>query len=126
MTVHMYRIIADKPSSIGEVQANQLVDQWLSTHTPWAADPTSHEIILLDDPLSEADPYFRGDLRFVWDSDMSAIYSQIETDLSGVTSWYQIAYHECTHDEETPQPCSWDEVRENGTIPSDIPTIDVQ
>ena len=121
MTVHMYRIIAEKTEGIGEVQANQLVDQWLSEHTPWVDDLTPHEITLVDQPISELEPHFRGDLRFERDSDMSEIFAQIETDLSGVTSWYRIEYHKCSHDEESPDECSWDNKTEYGTVPSDVP-----
>jgi len=125
MAVHMYRIVAGKPPSIGESQANQLVDQWLATYTPWAADPTPHEISLVDGPLTDADPYFRGDLRFERNSDVSTIRSQIETDLSGVTSWYRIAYHKCSHDEDNANACSWDSKTEYGTVPSGVPDFEV-
>jgi len=40
-----------------------------------------------------------------------------------VSDWSRIGYHECTHD-GTGGPCSWDENRENGTVPSSIPTME--
>lgn len=121
----MFRIVAEKPSAVDETQANQLVEQWLQTHTPWAEDPTPHRIELIDDPLSNAPVYFRGDVRFERDSDMTTIREQIATDLAGIASWYRIAYHKCTHDEDDSSTCAWDDVAEGGTVPSDIPNPEV-
>jgi hypothetical protein len=116
----MFRIVAEKPSSIEEAQANQLVDQWLATYTPWADDPTPHEITLVNDPITDAPQHFRGDLRFERDSDMITIREQIETDLAGVTSWYRVAYHKCSHDESEATACSWDSVTDYGDVPNGI------
>lgn len=125
MTVHMFRIVAEKPSDVDETQANQLVDQWLQTHTPWAEDPTPHRIDLVDDPLSNAPVHFSGDVRFERDIDMVTIREQITTDIAGIASWHRIAYHKCTHDEDSASPCSWDDVTEDGTVPSDVPDFEV-
>jgi hypothetical protein len=119
----MFRVVAEKPSIISESQANQLVDQWLATYTPWADDPTPHDISLIDDPLTDSPQYFHGDLRFERDSSMTTIREQIETDLAGVTDWYRVAYHQCTHDESEVTDCSWDAVTEYGTVPITTPTI---
>jgi hypothetical protein len=39
--------------------------------------------------------------------------------------WHRLAYHVCTHDESNPQPCPWDDVRKNGSVPSHVPTFEV-
>jgi len=120
----MFRVVTAKPDSIGETQANQIVDQWLAEHTPWAGDPTPHEITLVDDTLmSDRPTHFRGDVRFEFNDDKSALFDQIETDLSGIAPWYWIAYHECDHDEDGATPCAWEQVVENGTVPDDIPAV---
>jgi len=120
MTVHMFRIVAEKPSSISETQANQIVDQWLANNTPWTEDPVPHEITLVDDPITDAPAHFRGDVRFEFSDDKTTLVDNIETDLSGIASWHRIAYQKCSHDEENGGPCSWDDVRDNGEVPSSI------
>jgi hypothetical protein len=122
--IHMFRIVAGKPPSVGVTQANQLVDQWLATYTPWADDPTPHGITLVDDPITDAPPHFRCDLRFERDSSMTTIRDQIETDLSDMVNWYRIVYHECLHDENSGGACSWESVTDYGQPPSDIPTFE--
>ena len=120
----MFRIVAEKPPSIGEVQANQLVEQWLNTHNPWTEDPIPHEIRLVDDPIMDTSRHFRGDLRFEIDDDMTAIRDQMKTDLAGVTSWYRIGYHRCDHDESEADACSWDSLTDYGDVPSEMPAIE--
>lgn len=124
MTVHMFRVVAEKPSGVSETQANQLVDQWLANNTPWSDDPTPHEITLVqDDSLTNQPTHFTGDVRFEFSDAKADLLSQIETDLSGVASWYRIGYHECDHDQNSGSGCSWDEQREGGTVPSEMPTF---
>jgi hypothetical protein len=124
MSVHMFRIIAAKPSNIGQQQANQLVEQWFASYTPWEDDPNPHDIILVDSTLTDSPEHFRGDLRFERDSDMSTIREQIETDLKAVTSWYRIAYHECTHDGSSGGDCSWNLEINYGNVPTEVPTFE--
>jgi len=119
----MFRVVCAKPDSIGETHANQIVDQWLADNTPWTGDPTPHEMRLVDDTsMSYRPTHFRGDVRFEFSDDKPTLFDQIETDLNGIASWYWIAYHECDHDEDQSTPCAWDESREGGDIPPDIPT----
>lgn len=125
MTVHMFRVVCDKPDSIGETQANQIVNQWLADNTPWTDDPTPHEITLVENtPISDPPTHFRGDVRFEFTDDKPALFEQIETDLNGIASWYRIGYHECDHDEETGSGCAWDETREGGNVPDSMPTFE--
>lgn len=36
-------------------------------------------------------------------------------------SWYEVRYHECTHDENPPSPCpDWTTERSSGAVPSDV------
>lgn len=123
MTVHMFRIMAEKPSDVSETEANKLINEWLNNHTQWANDPTAHEITLVENSLTDVPQYFTGDFRFERESDKQTILSQIETKLTEVTSWYRIGYHQCSHDETEGGSCSWTEVIEYGTVPSEIPTL---
>ena len=124
MTTHMFRVVAAKPDSIGETQANQIVDQWLADNTPWTDDQTPHEITLVENtPISDRPTHFRGDVRFEFSDDKPALFDQIETDLNGIASWYRIGYHKCDHDETDATPCSWGETREGGNVPDSIPTF---
>jgi hypothetical protein len=120
----MFRILAEKTANIGKVEANKVVDQWLDTYTSWVDDPTPDEITLADDPITDAPQHFRGDLRFERDNDMTTIRDQIETALAGVTSWYRIAYHQCSHDESEATACSWDSVTDYGSVPNGMPTFE--
>jgi head-tail adaptor len=120
----MFRIVAEKPPSIGAAQANQLVEQWLATHTPWADDPTPHEITFVDDSLTDVPQHFRCVLRFERDSSMTTIREQIETDLAGVMSWYQIDYHECANDENEASTCLWESVTDYGDVPAAFSTFE--
>ena len=120
----MFRVVCDKPDSIGETQANQIVDQWLADNTPWTDDLTPHEITLVENtPISDRPTHFRGDVRFEFTDDKPELLTQIETDLSGIASWYRIGYHKCDHDEDTPTPCAWEQTRDGGDVPDAIPSI---
>jgi len=125
MAVHMFRVVAENPSGITLAEANQLVDRWLANNTPWTEDPAPHELRLMDGPLTDVPAHFRGDVRFELSDGKASLLDQIETDLSGVVSWYRIAYHRCSHDEKNPQPCSWNDKVEFGTVPSGVPTFEV-
>lgn len=124
----MFRVLCDKPSGIDETQANQIVDQWLTDNTPWTDDPTPHEIRLVKGEITEQPEHFRGDVRFEFDDEKPELLEQIETDLAGITNWYRIGYHECSHDEGNGGPCSWDNAIEwtanNVTIPEGVPTFE--
>lgn len=124
MAVHMFRIVTEKPPNIGEVQVTQLVGRWLATHTPWGDDPTPNDITFVDDPITDAPQYFRGDIRFKRNSEMATISSQIKKDLADVTSWHRIAYHKCSHDESKAYACSWDSVTDYGDVPNGVPTFE--
>lgn len=97
----MFRIVAAKPDSISETEANQLVDQWLQNNTPWTEDTVEHSLSLneaTDSAAGYSTTHLRGDLRFEFSDDMTSVLDQIKTDLQGTVSWYRIAYHQCTHD----------------------------
>ena len=124
MTTHMFRVVCDKPDSIGETQANQIVDQWLNENTPWTDDPTPHEIRLVEkSDLTDQPTHFRGDVRFEFSDGKPELLTQIETDLSGIASWYRVGYHECNHDEETGSGCAWGSQHEGGNVPDSMPTF---
>jgi len=125
MVVHMFRVLAANPDGVTETQANQLVGQWLANNTPWTEDRVPHDLRLMNDPLTDAPTHFRGDMRFEKSDDKSSLLEQIKTDLSGVVSWYRIGYHRCSHDDDNPQPCSWDQQSEGGTVPNGVPTFEV-
>lgn len=125
MSVHMVRVFFEPPKGTPEMAVNN----WVSNYNEWTEDPVAHSLTETTagvDGMETA--YFRGDWRF-WDqgetpTDMLRDLSERLRSFQGGL-WHRLAYHVCTHDEDRPQPCSWDEKVESGTIPSDIPDFEV-
>jgi hypothetical protein len=125
MTVHMVRIMIEPPKG----NAESAVDNWVANHNEWENDPVKHSLVeTTADVDGTGTTYVRGDYRFIQDSTVTDLLDALESRLQSFQGglWYRVGYHQCDHDEENASPCSWDEKRENGTIPSDIPDMSVQ
>lgn len=125
MTVHMVRLFIEPPKG----NAESAVDNWAQNHTEWADDPVEHSLTETETEIDgDGTAYLRGDYRFIQEETPTSLLDRLESRLQSIQGglWYRIGYHACTHDEDDPQPCSWDdsETRENGTVPSDIPTFE--
>lgn len=120
MTVHMVRIMAEQPKG----NAESAIDNWVQNHNEWTDDSVDHSLTETSADIDgKGTTYVRGDYRFIQDSTVTDLLDTLERRLQSLQGglWYRIKYHECAHDEENPRPCSWQETREGGTIPSDIP-----
>jgi hypothetical protein len=124
MAVHMVRLFIEPPKGDAETAVNE----WVTNHNEWTNDPVEHSLVETNAEIDgSGTTYVRGDYRFIQDSTVTDLLDSLESNLQSIQGglWYRVGYHNCTHDEDNPQPCSWDDKRENGTIPSDIPTIEV-
>jgi len=123
MTVHMLRVFIEPPKG----DAENAVDNWVSNYSEWTADPVEHSLTEATAGIDgSGTAYVRGDWRFI---DQGESPTEILDDLSGRLQsfqgglWHRLGYHLCSHDEDQPHACSWDQSLEWGTIPSDIPEI---
>lgn len=123
MTVHMVRVCIEAPNG----EAANAVDNWVTNHTVWESDPVNHTLGEVTVP-PDGTTYLRGNYRFVQDVTATALLDDLESRLQSLQNgrWYRIGYHACDHHplDEPPTPCSWEQTREHGTVPSDIPTFD--
>lgn len=128
MVVHMIRLLTESPAGLTVEEVNAEVQMWVDSHAEWFADSVSHEVIevrvgdISDDLLGTV--YLRGDFRFEWDAQTATeLLDSLEAQLMGSVAWWRIGYHSCHHDESNPQGCAWDQEREFGIIPLDIPNL---
>lgn len=120
MTKHMTRLYIEPPNG----NAQNAIDNWVQNHNEWTDDPVEHTVS--ETQLDEDDSgsvAVTADYRFVQEETPTALLDDLESKLNSFQSglWYRVGYHECDHDEENVSGCSWEEVRENGTIPSYVP-----
>jgi hypothetical protein len=107
--------------------AQAWIDDWVADEDTWTGDPVQHEIGARNTRIDgSGTDYFGGDFRFEQTNSKANIAQNFSTFVGVFTDWHRLAYHECTHDEDNRQPCSWDDLFESGTVPSDIPDISVQ
>jgi len=125
MTVHMVRLLLEPPKG----NAESAVDNRVQNHTEWTDDPVEHTLVETTAGLDDSGTtYVRGDWRF---TDQGETPTNILTDLSDRLKsfqgglWHRLGYHVCPHDESNGGACSWDEKKEWGSIPSDIPDFEV-
>lgn len=121
MTKHMVRLYAEPPK--GEVDT--AINNWVSNFNEWTGAPEEHSLTEGNTELDgSGTQHIRGSWYFHDDSDSkTALLDDVESKLQAVVSWYRIGYHVCDHDASNPSRCSWDDTREYGTVPSDIPTF---
>lgn len=59
--------------------------------------------------------------RFETSSTKAALLDDVEAGVVTDAKWYEIRYHECTHDATDPTPCpNWTVERSQGTVPGDV------
>jgi hypothetical protein len=123
MTVHMVRVFIELPKG----EAESAVDNWVTNFTEWADDPTDHTLTEINGDDPDATTYVRGDYRFIQGTNKTTLLDHLSEILKNIEGglWHRLAYHVCSHDEDEPKSCSWDQVVEYGSIPSDIPTVKV-
>lgn len=117
----MVRLFIEPPKG----EAESAVDNWVQNHTEWTDDPVSHTLTETNTEIDgSGTAYLRGDYHFIQNEPTDDLLSDLEARLSGFQGglWYRLAYHECDHDEEQSTPCAWEQTRESGDIPPDIPT----
>lgn len=126
MAKHMVRLFIEPPQG----DAQTAVGNWVQNHNEWVDDPVEHSLAETNTELDgSGTTYVRGDYRFFQDGTATDLLDDLETRLGNIQGgvWYRIGYHVCDHDESATTACSFQdadsEIRENGTIPSDIPEL---
>lgn len=120
MTAHRIRLIH---STTGASAYHDWLDTWLTNMSPWDYPEVDNDLPTLRETV-DGDEYYQTELAFDWSEDRATILDQLDQYAASYCKWHRIGYHECDHDEDDPQPCSWDEVVEHGDVPDDIPTFD--
>lgn len=124
MVVHRFRIFH---STAGASSFQDWFGQFTLNVNAALDEELTREKTTLREPIDDTDEsYYAGDFAFAWDEGKANLYQNFDQYAASYCDWHRIAYHECSHDEADGGPCSWDEVRENGTIPDAVPTITVQ
>lgn len=129
MAVHMLRYICDESADSGFIGGG--VPDLLRPHPAWSAGgPNKNDAPDLAPPPADSDSetaFYTAQWRFEWAADSNAIINRLAAMSALYTDWYQIAYHECDHDEDERPGCQWDDVIEGGDvpIPDDVPTVSV-
>jgi hypothetical protein len=124
MAVHMVRVFAEPPKG----EAESAVDNWVSNYAEWDGDPIDHTLTETTVGI-DGTQHVRGDWRF---EDQGEDATNILRDLSERLQsfqgglWHRLGYHVCSHDEDNGGPCSWGEMVEWGSVPSDIPDFKVR
>lgn len=120
MTIHRVRLFH---STTGSGSYHGWLGTWLTNMQPWADPEVSNELPTERDPIDGGGTYYQTELAFEWSEDRSIILDQLDQYADAYCEWHRIGYHECSHDDEGGGPCSWDERRENGPVPSHIPPV---
>jgi len=123
MTVHRFRVIH---STTGAESYHNWLHQWLLNVDAALQSSVSNESPKLVDAFDGSGTWYQGDLAFDWAEGKANIFDNIELYADSYCDWHRIGYHECSHDETEITSCSWQEVRESGTIPSYVPDMIVQ
>jgi len=118
MSIHRIRLFH---STQGAQAYHDWLETWLTNMQSWDADEVTNTAPTERDPLADgASPYYSGDLAFAWSEDRAVIEDQLSQYAAAYCDWYRLGYHVCTHDEDEPQPCTWDSVNESGVVPDHI------
>lgn len=127
MAVHMIRLATSIEGDYDLDALNVAMNDWVSEQSEWTADPDSHHITESIPRGESTTAYFSGIYRFHLSDAKNNLIQKCEDKLVNKVAWYRLGYHVCTHDEENPTHCEWDEQREwtakNVTIPDDVPTF---
>jgi len=117
MTVHRIRLYH---STAGAQSYHDWLETWLINMEPWADPEVSNDVPTLREQMGRGGQYYQTELAFEWSEDRAIILDQLSQYAASYCDWYRIGYHECAHDDDDAEPCSWDEQRENGTAPDHI------
>lgn len=127
MTVHMFRVFIGRGSmAVSDVEAR--IQDWITSNPEWTADTVDHSLVERNTAIDESgETYHAVVVRFREDDTKSNILQKLGDKLKDKVDWYRIGYHQCSHDEDRPTPCTWDGVEEwiakDATIPADIPSF---
>ena len=120
MAVHMVRVLFEQPRG----EAENAVSNWVANYQEWNADPVAHSLSEANTELDGSGVrYLRGDWRFNQnDETPTDILQDLSDRLQSMQGglWHRLGYHVCTHDENNPTPCEWDETVEHGSVPSGV------
>lgn len=125
MTVHMVRVLCEPPKG----EAENAIDNWVQNYSEWTEDTTEHSLTETTAGVDGTGTvHVRGDWRFIdQGEDPTNILQDLSRRLDSLQGglWHRLGYHVCSHDEDNPQPCSWGQKVESGTIPGDIRDFEV-
>lgn len=121
MTVHMIRIVCEKPDGISVEQIRSNVRHWVDQHETVLLDEERGITYYQSPPgVDDVQERLEADFRFSLNETKSALLDQVETRLQKWVNWYILGYHGCPHDEADPRECEWGEVRPWGSPPSGV------
>lgn len=110
-------------STTGASSFHNWLETWLTNMQPWADPEVENTLPTEREPALADGPYYQTELAFEWTEDRAIILDNLDQYAAAYCDWHRIGYHECTHD-GTGGPCSWDERRQNGPVPSYIPGVE--
>jgi hypothetical protein len=133
MAVHMYRVyLGTGTEGMDLLTANSVVGTWTDENAEWAEDPVKHtlsETAYPDGSGGEVAVY-QGDFRFLLEDAKTDLIRKLTDTLDNKVPWYRYLYHNCSHDEQDPTPCDWDDKGEwaatSEMIPAAVPDPSVQ
>jgi hypothetical protein len=122
MTVHRVRLYH---STTGAQDYHDWLSQWLNNVDAALQSEVDNEPPTLREQVDGDGEWYQGDLAFTWDEGKANILDNLDIYAANNCDWHRIGYHECSHDEDNPAPCGWDEQpRENGSVPAYIPDME--
>lgn len=110
-------------STAGAQDFHGWLETWLTNMEPWADPEVENELPSQRDQLEGDGEWYQTELAFEWTEDRAHILDNLDQYAQSYCDWHRIGYHECTHDGEG-GPCSWNERRQNGTVPDYIPSVE--
>jgi len=122
MAIHMFRLFIEPPKG----DAESAVNNWVENHTEWGDDPVEHTLREVAESGDEDTAYISLDYRFVQEKTASDLLDDLESRLQSIQGglWYRVGYHECCHDDENDRSCTWENTREGGDVPANIPQFE--
>lgn len=129
MTVHMFRCyIGGGPMSITDLET--AINDWIASNAEWTEDTQSHQLSEQNTQLNgTGTTYHMVSVRFLLENSKSNLLQKFQDKLKTKVNWYRVGYHSCTHDENDPTPCNWDDAvewtAEDVTIPTGVPSFEV-
>lgn len=123
MAVHCVRVFVEPPKG----DAEQAIQNWVSNYSEWTEDPVEHGLTEANTELDgSGTQYLSGDWRFLdQGEDPTNILDDLSQRLQNIQGglWHRLGYHVCTHDEQDPSSCSWEQSVESGSVPQGVPAF---